>query len=150
MPTRGPSSFMRRTKSATSASEAARAGGWRPVSLGTLACPEVPCTGWPVSVLLLSLPLAMAVALGEAGVKTVEDVADLSTDEVRGGFEQRGAEKVRVPGALEAFTLSVQDAESLILNARVALGWIEAPEAIDIGEQPEFAEEGEDVATAEQ
>ncbi|UDF03563.1 transcription termination factor NusA [Asticcacaulis sp. AND118] len=80
--------------------------------------------------------LAMAVALGEAGVKTVEDLADLATDEVRGGFEQRGPEKVRVPGALEAFSLSVADAEALILNARIAAGWIEAPEP-----EPELEEE---------
>jgi N utilization substance protein A len=99
---------------------------------------------------LPGLTLPMAVALGEAGVKTVEDVADLATDELRGGFEQRGGERVRVPGALESFSLSVQDAEALILNARIALGWIEAP-AEEEAEGGEYdAEEGEDVATAEQ
>ncbi|WP_443749009.1 transcription termination factor NusA [Asticcacaulis solisilvae] len=107
---------------------------------------------------VLSLPgltLPMAVALGEAGVKTVEDVADLATDELRGGFEQRGGERVRVPGALESFSLSLQDAETLILNARIALGWIEAPVQDEVEEDAEAdgeydAEEGEDVATAEQ
>lgn len=79
--------------------------------------------------------LAMAVALGEAGVKTVEDLADLATDEIRGGYEQRGADRVKIAGALESFSLSVPDAESLILNARVAAGWIEAPEAPP---EPEF------------
>jgi N utilization substance protein A len=68
----------------------------------------------------------MAVALGEAGVKTVEDLADLSTDEIRGSFETRAGERVRVPGALESFSLSVEEAESLILRARVAAGWIDA------------------------
>ncbi|WAC47360.1 transcription termination factor NusA [Asticcacaulis sp. SL142] len=81
------------------------------------------------------LTLAMAVALGEAGVKTVEDLADLATDEIRGGYEQRGADRVKIAGALESFSLSVPDAESLILNARVAAGWIEAPEAPP---EPEF------------
>ena len=103
---------------------------------------------------VLSLPgltLAMAVAFGEAGVKSVEDVADLATDEVRGGFEQKDGERVRVPGALESFNLSVQDAENLILNARIALGWIEAPAAEeDEAAEGDFAEEGADVATAEQ
>ncbi|MFT4074834.1 MAG: transcription termination factor NusA [Asticcacaulis sp.] len=105
--------------------------------------------------------LPMAVALGAAGVKTVEDLADLATDEIRGGFEQKGGERVRVPGALESFNLSVGDAESLILNARVAAGWIEAPvveeadeeayEEAGAFEEPEaFAEEGEDVASSEQ
>jgi N utilization substance protein A len=81
--------------------------------------------------------LAMAVALGEGGVKTVEDLADLATDEIRGSFETRDGERVRVPGVLEAFNLSVEDAERLILKARVAAGWIEdepEPEA-------EYAEE---------
>jgi N utilization substance protein A len=33
---------------------------------------------------------------------------------------------VRVAGALESFNLSTEDAEALILRARVAAGWIEA------------------------
>lgn len=98
------------------------------------------------------ITLAMAVALGEAGVKTVEDLADLATDEVRGGFEQRGAEKVRVPGALESFSLSVADAEALILNARIAAGWIEAPEPEEAYEESEesYEEEGANDAIPEQ
>ncbi|MDC7676834.1 transcription termination factor NusA [Asticcacaulis machinosus] len=98
------------------------------------------------------ITLAMAVALGEAGVKTVEDLADLATDEIRGGYEQRGADRVKVAGALESFSLSVPDAESLILNARVAAGWIEAPE---VEAEPEsYDDEGsataDDVAETEQ
>src|SRR5579875_335936 len=57
--------------------------------------------------------LPMAVALGEAGVKTVEDLADLATDEVRGSYETKNGERVRVPGALEAFELSQEEAEAL-------------------------------------
>ena len=102
------------------------------------------------------ITLPMAVALGQAGVKTIEDLADLATDEIRGGFEQKGGERVRVPGALESFNLSVADAEALILNARVAAGWIEAPEPEEVVEEEAyeeagaFAEEGENVADSEQ
>ncbi|CAM3312621.1 transcription termination factor NusA [Asticcacaulis taihuensis] len=109
------------------------------------------------------ITLPMAVALGQAGVKTIEDLADLATDEIRGGFEQKGGERVRVPGALESFNLSVTDAEALILNARVAAGWIEAPEPEEVVEEEAYeeagafedegtavAEEGEDVADSEQ
>jgi N utilization substance protein A len=88
--------------------------------------------------------LPMAVALGEAGMKTLEDLADLATDEIRGGFEQKGGERVRVPGALESFNLSLADAENLILNARVAAGWIEAPAVEDDAE--DGAENGADEA----
>ncbi|MEM9965863.1 MAG: transcription termination factor NusA, partial [Asticcacaulis sp.] len=34
---------------------------------------------------IIGVTLPMAIALGEAGVKTVEDLADLATDEIRGG-----------------------------------------------------------------
>ena len=102
---------------------------------------------------LLTVPgvtMPMAVALGEAGVKTIEDLADLATDEVRGGFEQKGGERVKVPGALESFNLSVPDAENLILNARIAAGWIEAPvyeeeEVYEDANLEDFAEDGEGV-----
>jgi N utilization substance protein A len=70
--------------------------------------------------------LQMAVALGNAGVKTVEDLADLATDELRGAFETKNGERVRTPGALEDFAMSQEEAERLILRARVAAGWIEA------------------------
>ncbi len=70
--------------------------------------------------------LQMSVALGEAGVKTLEDLADLATDELRGAFESKGGERVRNPGALENFNLAVEDAEAIILRARVAAGWIDA------------------------
>jgi len=84
---------------------------------------------------------AIAVALGEGGVKTVEDLADLATDEIRGGYEVKNGERVKVPGVLESFNLSQEDAELLILQARVAAGWIDASELPQ--PEPEYVEEGE-------
>ena len=96
---------------------------------------------------------AIAVALGEGGVKTVEDLADLATDEIRGGYEVKNGERTKVPGVLESFNLSQQDAELLILHARVAAGWIDASELPQAELEPEpefeeeiFAEAGEDGA----
>ncbi|HEV2082229.1 MAG TPA: transcription termination factor NusA [Brevundimonas sp.] len=83
--------------------------------------------------------LPIAVALGEGGVKTVEDLADLATDEIRGGYEMRNGERVKVPGVLEAFNLAQEDAELLILQARVAAGWIDASELPQ--PEPEYEEE---------
>jgi len=96
---------------------------------------------------------AIAVALGEGGVKTVEDLADLATDEIRGGYEVKNGERVKLPGVLESFNLSQQDAELLILQARVAAGWIDASELPQV-EEPEyeeeiFAEAGEEAAEYE-
>ncbi len=89
--------------------------------------------------------LPMAVAFGEAGIKTVEDLADLATDELRGAYESQNGERVRVAGALESFNLSTEDAEALILRARVAAGWIDAadlePPAEPAAEPVGFEEE---------
>jgi len=86
--------------------------------------------------------LAMSVSLGEAGVKTVEDLADLATDELRGAFEGKGAgERTRTPGALESFSLSQEDAEKIILRARVAAGWIDAADVPELAEPDEEVEE---------
>ncbi|MGI4818814.1 MAG: transcription termination factor NusA [Janthinobacterium lividum] len=84
----------------------------------------------------------MAVALGEGGVKTVEDLADLATDEIRGGYEVRGGERVKIAGVLESFALTQEAAEMLILQARVAAGWIDASELPQVEPEYEEAEEG--------
>jgi transcription termination/antitermination protein NusA len=68
--------------------------------------------------------LAMAVKLGENDVKTVDDLAGLVTDDLRGWFETKNGERVREPGILEEFNLSSEDAEMMIMRARVAAGWI--------------------------
>ena len=84
--------------------------------------------------------MPMAVALGEGDVKTLEDFAGLVPDDLRGWYEAKGAERVREPGILEAFELSPEDAEAMIMRARVAIGWIE-PEALAEAEEVEEAEE---------
>jgi N utilization substance protein A len=83
--------------------------------------------------------LPIAVALGEGDVKSVEDLAGLVPDDLRGWFETKNGERVREPGILEAFGLEPQDAEALIMRARVGMGWIEAPpepEPEELGEEP--------------
>ncbi|MEI7931585.1 MAG: transcription termination factor NusA [Alphaproteobacteria bacterium] len=85
--------------------------------------------------------LPIAVALGNADIKSVENLADLVPDDLRGWFEPgKDGERVRQPGALESFNLSPDDAEGLIMRARVAMGWVEASE---LEPEPEFVEEGE-------
>jgi len=83
--------------------------------------------------------LPIAVALGAGEVKSVEDLAGLVPDDLRGYFESKEGERIRQPGILESFSLSPDDAEALIMRARVAMGWIEAPEP----EPEEFEEETE-------
>jgi N utilization substance protein A len=88
--------------------------------------------------------LPMAVALGEGGVKTVEDLADLATDEIRGGFDVKDGERIKVPGVLESFNMAQADAEMLILQARVAAGWIDASELPQPEPEPEYEDAGEE------
>jgi N utilization substance protein A len=87
------------------------------------------------------LTIAMAIALGTGDVKTVEDLADLVPDDLRGWFEAKDGVRVRQPGLLESFNLAPEDAEALIMRARVVMGWVEAPEVveaeIDIGAELE-------------
>jgi len=87
--------------------------------------------------------LPMAVALGEGDIKTVEDFAGLIPDDLRGWFETKNGERVREPGVLESFNLSAEDAEALIMRARVIMGWVEAPP------EPEIEPEAEDLDYAE-
>ena len=69
---------------------------------------------------------AMAVALGEGGIKTLEDLAGAATDDLLGYYEtNKDKERVRVPGALEGFNLTSDDANAIIMKARVKIGWIE-------------------------
>jgi N utilization substance protein A len=70
--------------------------------------------------------LPMSVLLGEGEVKTVEDLAGLVPDDLRGWYETKGAERVRQAGVLESLNLTPEEAEALIMRARVAMGWIEA------------------------
>jgi transcription termination/antitermination protein NusA len=91
--------------------------------------------------------LPIAVALGEGDVKTVENLADLVPDDLRGWFETKDGARVREPGILEAFNLEPADAEALIMRARVAMGWVEAPPEPEIEEEP--IEETEAFAEAE-
>ncbi|HWF78803.1 MAG TPA: transcription termination factor NusA [Caulobacteraceae bacterium] len=72
--------------------------------------------------------LPIAVTLGENEVKTVEDLAGLVPDDIRGYYESKDGERVREAGILDDYNLSPEDAEALIMRARVAAGWIE-PEA---------------------
>jgi len=73
---------------------------------------------------------AMAVALGEGGIKTLDDLAGSATDDLLGYYEtSKDKERVRIPGALEGFNLSADDANAIIMKSRVKMGWIEEPVA---------------------
>jgi N utilization substance protein A len=80
---------------------------------------------------------SMMVALGENDVKSVEDLAGCATDDLIGWTERKDGEATRHAGYLDGFDLSRQDAEAIIMAARIRAGWVEA-----VAEEPE-AEAGE-------
>ncbi|MCP8938587.1 transcription termination factor NusA [Alsobacter sp. SYSU M60028] len=70
---------------------------------------------------------AMLVKFGENEVKTVEDLAGCATDDLVGWSERKGGETVRNAGILDGIELSREEAEAMVMDARVKAGWIEAP-----------------------
>jgi transcription termination/antitermination protein NusA len=85
----------------------------------------------------------MLVALGENGIKTLEDLAGCATDDLTGWTETKNGERKSFPGILESFGVGAAQANSIIMNARLAAGWIDSlPE--EPPAEPE-AEAGEDL-----
>jgi len=83
--------------------------------------------------------LPMAVEFGKNEVLSVEDVAGLVPDDLRGYTEIKNGEKVHEEGMLESFKLTEEAATMLIMQARVKAGWID--ESALIVEEEEEEEE---------
>src|ERR1700755_446224 len=84
----------------------------------------------------------MLVKLGENDIKTIDDLAGCATDDLVGWPERKeGSEPVKHTGALDGIEISRDDAEHLIMQARVKAGWI--TEA-DLAKPSEEAEASED------
>jgi N utilization substance protein A len=81
----------------------------------------------------------MLVALGEEQVKTLEDFAGCAADELTS----------KEDGILRRFTLTQEDASTMIMTARVVLGWISAEDAFGGADEEEAEAEAEEGAEAE-
>ena len=67
---------------------------------------------------LKGLTPGMLVTLGEKKIKTLNDFAELSTDELIGGYDELKGKRFKVDGYLEEFALSKNEAEDLIMASR--------------------------------
>jgi N utilization substance protein A len=67
---------------------------------------------------LKGITQGMLVLLGQRNIKTINDFAELSSDELIGGFDEIKGKKVRIDGYLEEFSLSREEADQLIMAAR--------------------------------
>ena len=84
---------------------------------------------------------AMLVRFGDNGVKTVEDLAGCATDDLVGWTERKDGETVREAGILDGFDVSREEAEALVMQARLKAGWVNeadlAPPATEEASVPE-------------
>jgi N utilization substance protein A len=83
----------------------------------------------------------MLEALAQDGIKTLEDFATCADWELAGGWTTENGQRKKDEGVLEKFEMSLEEAQTLIMTARVMLGWVDPTEL----EQPadEAAEDEE-------
>ncbi len=88
----------------------------------------------------------MIEALAKDDVKTLEDFATCADWELAGGWTTVDGERVKDDGVLEPFDVSLEEAQQLIMTARVMLGWVD-PAELEPDEDVEF--EGEETEETE-
>jgi transcription termination/antitermination protein NusA len=70
----------------------------------------------------------MIEALAEDGIKTLEDFATCADWELAGGWTTVNGARHKDEGVLEKFDMSLEEAQTLIMTARVMLGWVDPTE----------------------
>ena len=66
----------------------------------------------------------MLLALADDDIKSVEEFAKCADWELAGGWTTVDGERVKDDGLLENFGLGLEEAQDLIMTARVILGWV--------------------------
>jgi transcription termination/antitermination protein NusA len=84
----------------------------------------------------------MLEALGGDGIKTLEDFATCADWELAGGWTTENGARKKDEGVLEKFDMTLEEAQHLIMTARVMLGWVdpadlEQPAEDDVAEDEE-------------
>jgi len=82
----------------------------------------------------------MIEALAKDDVKTLEDFATCADWELAGGWTTVDGERIKDEGILEPFDMSLEEAQHLVMTARILLGWVD-PADLEADE----AEDNEDV-----
>ncbi|WP_171125956.1 MULTISPECIES: transcription termination factor NusA [unclassified Ruegeria] len=81
----------------------------------------------------------MVEALAKDDVKTLEDFATCADWELAGGWTTVDGERIKDDGVLEPFGITLEEAQDLVMTARIMLGWVDPAEL----EQAEEEVEGE-------
>ena len=87
----------------------------------------------------------MIEALAEDGIKTLEDFATCADWELAGGWTTVDGERVKDDGLLENFDVSLEEAQDLVMTARIVLGWVDPNDLItEVADQDDAAETAEE------
>ncbi|MCV3270052.1 transcription termination factor NusA [Roseobacter sinensis] len=81
----------------------------------------------------------MIEALAKDDVKTLEDFATCADWELAGGWTTVDGERVKDDGVLEPFDVSLEEAQDLIMTARIMLGWVD-PADLEAEAEDELAD----------
>jgi N utilization substance protein A len=85
----------------------------------------------------------MVEALAHDGIKTLEDFATCADWELAGGWTTENGQRKKDEGVLEKFEMSLEEAQHLIMTARVMLGWVDPTELATAAETSDEDEEAE-------
>jgi len=89
----------------------------------------------------------MIEALAKDGVKTLEDFATCADWELSGGWTTVDGERIKDDGILEPFDMALEEAQHLVMTARILLGWVDPA---DLEAEEEDAETATDAEAEEQ
>ena len=82
----------------------------------------------------------MIEALAKDGVKTLEDFATCADWELAGGWTVVDGERHKDDGVLEPFGVDLEEAQAMVMTARIQLGWVD-PE--DLASEEDDAEDAD-------
>jgi N utilization substance protein A len=86
----------------------------------------------------------MLQALAEDGIKTLEDFATCADWELSGGWTTVDGERVKDDGLLESFEVSLEEAQDLVMTARILLGWVDPDDLVSDKAEENDAETAEE------
>lgn len=67
----------------------------------------------------------MIEVLANDGIKTLEDFATCADWELAGGYTTVDGQRVKDDGLLEPFEVSLEEAQNMVMTARILLGWVD-------------------------
>jgi len=86
----------------------------------------------------------MMVALGKDGIKSLEDFAGCAADDLVGWTERKDGETKKFEGLFSKLEISRQEAEAMVMQARLAVGWITEEELAAADADDSAGDEGQD------